>query len=38
MSGLLAPVIADDRVVVANGDTMRMRATISTPAGSRELT
>ncbi|KYK50257.1 hypothetical protein A1D31_21330 [Bradyrhizobium liaoningense] len=38
MSGLLAPIIADERVAVSEGAAMRIRATIATPAGLRELT
>ncbi len=33
----LAPIFADDRVAIASGATVRLRATINTPNGRREL-
>jgi hypothetical protein len=33
----LAPIFADDRVAIASGATVRLRATINTPNGQREL-
>ncbi|MCP3371273.1 VOC family protein [Bradyrhizobium cajani] len=38
ISNLLAPIIADDRIVVADRPAVRIRATIATPSGPRELT
>jgi hypothetical protein len=33
----LAPIFADDRVAIASGATVHLRATINTPNGQREL-
>ena len=38
LSGLLDPIMTDERIVVSNGAQMLIRATITTPYGPRELT
>jgi hypothetical protein len=38
LSRMLDPYLADDRIRIITGDAVRLRATISTPSGRRQLT